>query len=124
MRRRMFSLALVLVLCLTLCANAVTLYINDFDLQRSLSVSGDIANCYLKVVGEENVQIEATVDLEVKVGNTYTRIDGWSDSATKTLTIDRSYQNFRISSGNCRMHYTFTVDGPDGADTVSRYVYG
>ena len=127
MKKRVFPLALVLALCLSLCAQAVTPRINnDFTCTPDLDVSGNTATCMVTVMGKESTaKITANISLQVKSGSgSYTTLCGWSTSGTKSLSFHKSETDASISAGNCRMQYTITVTGSKGTDTVSGYVYG
>lgn len=125
--KRIIPLALILTLCLSLCANASVQTLNDFTRHGEVTVSGTTATCQLYVnarAAGTNASISADIELEAKVGTTYTQIASWSVSSTRTLNFSDSCTDSRISSGNCRMHYTITVIGNNGTDTVGGYVYG
>ena len=87
MKKRVFPLALVLALCLSLCAQAVTPRINnDFTYTPDLDVSGNTATCMVTVMGKESTaKITANISLQVKSGSgSYTTLCGWSTSGPST----------------------------------------
>ena len=127
MKKRVFPLALILALCLSLCAQAATPRVkNSFEYVPYRDVAGKTATCTLSVKAEESsAKITANISLQVKSGSgSYTTLCGWSTSGTKSLSFNKSDTDTSISAGNCRMQYTVTVTGSKGTDTVSGYVYG
>ena len=126
---RIVPLSLVLALCLSLCANAAVLRMkNDFEYTPKVTVSGQTANCSLAVDASSagpNAKITADIDVQVKTSSgNYTNIAGWTWTGTGTLSRSDPHTDSRISKGSCRMRYTITVNGSNGTDTVSGYVYG
>lgn len=126
---RIVPLALILALCMTLCANAAVLRSkNNFSATPNVTVSGQTANCSLSVDAGSagpNAKIAADIDVQVKTSSgSYINIAGWTWTGTGTLSRSDPHTDSRISKGNCRMRYTITVSGSNGTDTVSGYVYG
>ena len=125
MKKRVLPLALVLTLCMALCANAATpRYNNGFAIMHDLTVNSSTAKCTLKVTNvDSSAKVTVSVDLQVRASSgSYSSITGWSESGTGNLIFSRSFTDSRISQGNCRMSYTITVTGVNGTDTISDYV--
>lgn len=126
-KTRIIPLALVLALCMSLCANAATpRYKNHFTCTPNVTVSGNTAVCTLTVkAAESSAKITADIDVQVKTSSgSYTNIAGWTWTGTGTLSRSTSHTDARVSKGNTRMAYTITVVGSNGTDTVSGYVQG
>lgn len=126
---RIVPLALVLALCMSLCANAAVLRTkNDFDYIPRVTVSGQTATCGMTVDASNagpNAKITVDVDVQVRTASGgWSAITGWGWSGTGTLTRSKSHTDSRVSKGNTRMAYTITVVGSNGTDTVSGYVEG
>ena len=125
---RIVPLSLILALCLSLCANAAVLRSkNNFTYSTDLSVSRNTATCYINVTAKNagpNAKISADFDLQVKSGSGYNSIAGGHTSGSGSLSYRDPTTDSRISKGNCRMRYTITVNGSNGTDSVSGYVYG
>ena len=127
MKKRVFPLALVLALGLSLCANAAIAprYNNSFSKTPKLTVYGAKAECGLTVRSNPGVKITASIDLQTKTASgSYANITGWYKTGTGTLDFSDTHTDSRISKGSTRMSYTVTVTGSNGTDTVSGYVYG
>lgn len=127
-KRRIVPLALVLALCLSLCANAAARTKNDFSVTPSITVSGNTATCGLIVNAKNagpNATITADIDVQVRTSSGgWSSITGWGWSGTSTLERSKSHTDSRVSRGNTRMAYTVTVVGSNGTDIVSGYVTG
>lgn len=123
MKKRIFPLALVLALCLTLCANAAVLRTkNSFTYSPTVTISGSSAACTLRVSATQSTaKITANIDLH---SGSYTSVTGWYKTGTGTLNFSDTHTDSRISKGSARLSYTVTVSGSNGTDTVSGYVDG
>lgn len=122
------SLSLILALCMSLCANAAARTKNDFTYSSNMSVSGNTANCSLRVDAKNagpNATITVDIDVQVRTSSGgWSSITGWGWSGTGTLDRSKAHTDSRVSKGNTRMAYTITVVGSNGTDTVSGYVDG
>ena len=93
MKKRVFPLALILALCLSLCAQAATPRVkNSFEYVPYIDVAGNTATCTLSVKAEESsAKITANISLQVKSGSgSYTTLCGWSTSGPTTRQISPS----------------------------------
>ena len=125
---RILSLVFVLAMCMSLCANAAARTKNDFTYSSNMSVSGNTANCSLRVDAKNagpNATITVDIDVQVRTSSGgWSSITGWGWSGTSTLDRSKSHTDSRVSRGNTRMAYTITVVGSNGTDIVSGYVEG
>lgn len=102
--KRVFALAVPLLLLLTLSVQAVEARTPQADLK--LSFGGTTATCSASCKSD-NVKDEVAATLTLYQGNTY--VASWDDSGTGRVSILESYE---VESGKSyRLVLTYTING-------------
>lgn len=118
-----FTLAVVLILSLTVSALAATpRWDTTSDVDIIFSFSGSTANCTVYIDGKAGTnKIVAEVKLQKYVSGSYTTITTWGGTSySNQYTLDDAVSN--CAKGTYRLYITATVSNANGAsDKITEY---
>ena len=106
MKRRMISLAALLLLLMSMSVNTAMAAANIVDADPELTISGTKANCYVDCVSDDPSD-KLSVTLTLWCGESI--VDTWSDSGTGSVTID---EDCTVVRGNTyRLVMIYRING-------------
>ena len=105
MKRRVISLAALLLLLVSMSVNMAMAATEAVHGRPDLTINGTTANCYVKLTG--NSDDELSVTLTLWCGESI--VDTWSDSGTGSVTID---EDCTVVRGNTyRLVMIYRING-------------